>query len=571
AYHMPIVVEWLQAGSLWEIFYAVWGGPLGYYPSHHELLLSWLILPFGNDYLANLLNFPIIAMTVIVIYKTLREMNVEPFLSWLAGALVMVMPIFLRQLGTGQVDVLMALGVFISWYYFLRTYKRRDGVLLIPLLLNLALMLGTKYLAIIYSIPILVVFFFLHGFWRKTHRFWWLWFLLILGTIGSMWYWRNLLLTGNPLFPASVHIGDWMLFEGYTGLTERIQELSLWHRVTESGQWTEWLQAMIKETGWHMYLVVIAYALLVLEMLSKLLFTRMKRGEGKIYTLMLFFLPAYWYLYFTAPYTASMMEHNVRYAMPWLMLSMLMVVYVVYKLGAARKGLVIGLMGIILWQFLTLVTAVRSGNELFLELSYVSLHKGLFFMLFMILLLAFLSFDAWRKHYARRYVFIGLTCVIAFVFFQQAGEARGLLRETSWQQKYSFPLMKAYEWIDEHVPPNAVIANSLNPFYYPLYGPELQRKVRYININACGECDYFTYHQQGMSVRDNANYDSWRENLRRAGVDYLVLGYSIRDGLEDVYPYELEWVGQHPSDFLLEFEAEGVFVYKVVRERKSVV
>jgi hypothetical protein len=310
-------------------------------------------------------------------------------------------------------------------------------------------------------------------------------------------------------------------------------------------------------------LVVIAYALLVLEMLYKLLFTRMKRGEGKIYTLMLFFLPAYWYLYFTAPYTASMMEHNVRYAMPWLMLSMLMVVYVVYKLGSARKALVMGLMGVILWQFLTLVTTARSGDQLFLELSYVSEHRGLFFLLFVLLLLFFLSFEAWRKKYWRRYLFLALTLVVSFSFFQQAVEARMMLRESSWQYKYSFPLMKAYEWIDANVPADAVIANSFNPLYYPLYGEELKRKVRYININSCADCDYYAYHTLGKTVRDDANYEAWRSNLISANVNYIVLGYSIRDGLEGVYPYEMDWVKEHAQDFESVFEEEGVYVYGV--------
>lgn len=565
AYHMPIVVEWLQAESLWKVFYAVWGGPLGYYPSHHELLLSWLIIPFGNDYLANLLNFPIIAVMVVVIYKILREMNVEAFLAWMAGALVMVMPIFLRQFGTGQVDLLMALGVLISWYYFLRTHKRRDGLLLIPLLLNMAIMLGTKYLSIIYIIPIVVVFFFLHQSWRKTHRWWWLWFLVILGTLGSMWYWRNLILTGNPLFPASVHLGNWTIFEGYMGLTERIQELSMWHRVTQSGEWGDWLQAMIQETGWHMYLVVFAYALLLIEMVYKLLFSEMKRGEGKIYTLMLFFLPAYWYLYFTAPYTASMMEHNVRYAMPWLMLSMLMVIYVVYKLGTAKKMFVIGLMGIIWWQFLTEVVAQRTGDQMFLDFTAVTQYKALFFLLFLVFLTSCLSFEAWRRRYWWRYGVGVLVLVLSYAFFIQAIEVRAAHRAESWQQKYAFPIMKVYEWMDEHVPEDAVIANSLNPLYYPLYGKALTRKVGYININDCGSCDYFSYHEKGMSLRDQADYSSWKQNLAAAKVDYIVLGYSIKDGLEDVYPYELDWVREYPEDFELVFEEEGVGVYRFKR------
>lgn len=564
AYHMPIVVEWIQAGSLWDIFYAVWGGPLGYYPSNHELMLTWLVLPFGNDYIVNLANFAFVGVMIVVVYKILKEMGVSDFLAWLAGALVMVMPIFLRQVGTGQVDILMALGVLIAWYYFLRVHKRKDGVLLIPLCLNLSIMLGAKYLSIIYIIPILVVFFFFYPHWRKSYKLWWLWFLAIMGTLGSMWYWRNLILTGNPVFPADVNIADLIVFQGYTGLTARISELSLWFRVTESGEWGIWLAAMVKETGWHLLLVLGAYLLLLFEMIYKLLFSKMKRGEGKIYTLMLFFLPAYWYLYFIAPYTASMMEHNVRYAMPWLMLSMIMVVYVIYKLKASRKAFIMALMAIILWQFLVLVGTERSGDQMFLEFVYVYRFPGLFFTLFVSVLGGFMSFDAWRKKSNIRFVVYAITLAIGFLFLSQAVTTRSDLRAESWQHKYAFPIMQAYEWLDENVGPDEAIANSLNPLYYPLYGEELKRKVRYININDCGDCDYYSYQAKGLTVRDNPDYDAWLANLKSFSTDYVLLGYSIKAGLEGVEPVELDWAAEHEEAFEKVFELDEVFVYKVL-------
>lgn len=567
AYHMPIVVEWFHAQSLWEVFYAVWGGPLGYYPSHHELFLTWFVLPFGNDYLVSLANFWIIGVMLVVIYKILKAMGVRDFLSWLAGALVMVMPIFLRQVGTGQVDLLMALGIVLSWYFFLRTFQRKDGLLLTPVLLAMAITLGTKYLAIIYSVPIVVVFFFLWQYWRKQSRYWFVWFLLVMGLLGSMWYWRNLFLTGNPIFPAEVKVGDWVIFQGYSGLTERIQELSLWARVTQSGELTEWVQAMVKETGWHLYLVIVAYVLLVFEVLYKLFFSEMKRGEGKIYTLMLFFLPTYWYLYFIAPYTASMMEHNVRYAMPWLMLSMIMVVYVVYKLGSARKAFVVALMGVLWWQFLSIVQAQRIGDQPFLDFEYVKAYPWHFLLMFLVFVSVLWAFDAWRKQRLSRGIAFCAALLISFVFLDQSILLREEIRHEVWQKKYAFPLMKAYEWLDTHVPSDAVIANSLNPLYYPLYGSELDRTVRYVNINACSDCDYYGYQQLGMTLREMPSVSDWIENLQSYGADYVVLGYSIKTGLEGVHPYELEWVEQYPNRFEKVFEDDDVSIYRFIVHR----
>ena len=566
AYHLSIMVEWLQAGNLWDVLYAAWGGPLGYYPSTHELMSMWLIIPFGNDYLVNLSNFGIVGVMIIVVYKLLVEMGVQDFLAWLAGALVMVMPIFLRQVGTSQVDILLALTVIIAWYLLLRSFLRKDGLLLIPLLITMAILLGTKYLAIMYIIPILLVFFGMFSNWRKNHRYWLFWTVLILASIGSIWYWRNLVLTGNPVFPADIQLGGQTLFEGYSGLTQRIQKLSLWHRITESGQWIDWFRAMQSEVGWHLYLVVGAYVLLVFEMITKLLFSRFKRGEGRIYVLMLFFLPAYWYLYFIAPYTASMMEHNVRYAMPWLLLSMLMVIYTVHKLGPFRKIMVMVLTAFVWWQFLMLVVGGRIGQQNFLELSFISAYPILFAGLLLSLALGVFFFESWRKQQRWSYLILIAFFVCSFSFLDHAIDARSALRHASWQHKYSFPIMQAYEWLDENVAADAVIANSLNPLYYPLYGQELQRRVRYININSCGECDYYGYQKQQLTLRENPSYEAWLQNLRDFQTDYVLLGYSIELGLEDVEAYEFSWAAEHPEDFEVMYAKDGVFVYHLLDE-----
>lgn len=563
AYHMPMVVEWIQTGSLWEIFYAVWGGPLGYYPGHHELLVTWFVLPFGTDLLANLLNFGVVGVMLVVMYKILKETGVDDFLAWLAGALVMVMPIFLRQVGTGQVDLLMAFGVVTGWYLMLRSFKRNDGLLLIPLLADFALLLGTKYLSILYIIPLLVVFLMLYKSWHKQTKWWWMWTLFFLGWIGSMWYWRNLVITGNPIFPASVTIGEWTLFQGYAGLTDRIQELSLWHRITESGEWSSWVKAMIKETGWHMYLVAGAYVILVVELIYKLFFSRFKRGEGRIYTLMLFFLPAYWYLYFIAPYTASMMEHNVRYAMPWLILAMIMVIYTVCKSGVLRKFFIMGLLGLLWWQFLQVVFTQRIGFQLFFEPQFVYQQGPLFLGMIGVIGLSFLFVELWRRQSVLRFGVVILLFLSSFGFLTMTQRVREDMRYESWQHKYGFPLMKAYEWLDNHAPEDAVIANTMNPLYYPLYGPHLSRKVRYININSCEKCDYFGYHSKGISLRDGPDYVAWRQNLMNAGVDYLVVGYSIATGLESVKPHEVLWLQEYAEEFEEVFEIEEVGVYKL--------
>lgn len=568
AYHLPIAIEWLKSQSLWTIFYAVFGGPLGYYPAHHELLTTWFMLPFQNDYLANIPNFGIAFVSVITLIKFLKELEIDDFLSALGAALLLVMPIFLRQIGTSQVDFMVALSVLMSFYFLLRTFKRKDGVLLFPVLLSAAALLGTKYSALMYILPIIAVFFLLARYWSRSSRWWFVWFFLILGTIGSMWYWRNFALTGNPVFPAEVKFGETVIFSGYQDFSERIEKLSLWSKFSDSDKFLQWLYVMKEETGWHLYLVILAYAVLILELILKLYFSTLKKGEGKLFTLMLFFLPVYWYLYVITPYTASMMIHNVRYAMPWLMLSIILVMVVVAKLPVLKKPITIGLLGLLLWQFLNLMGATRLGLQKFLDTSLISAYPWVFLLFLITIAFGFLFFELWRKKSRLRVIPLVLFTLVGFLFFEEATVARSETRHVLWQRKYQFPLMKTYEWLDKNVPQDAVIANTLNPLYYPLYGEGLGRKVGYVNINNCSGCDYFDYQNRGTTngLRDQPSYPAWRKNLSDFGAQYLVIGYSISEGLEKVTPVEQQWVKEHPEEFALEFNSGDASVYRVMRE-----
>ncbi|GEM_PF-2088509 len=563
AYHLPMAVEWIRAGSLWKILYPVWGGPLGYYPGNHELLLTFFMLPFGSDLLVNLFNFLVAAVAIITVYKILRAMEVPQLLAWTGGALVMGMPLFLRQIGTSQVDLLMATSLLICFYYLFRSEQRNDGRLLVPVLLSMAMTLGTKYLSVVYLIPVLMIFFMQWRLWKKSHPFWLVWFILMLGIFGSMFYWRNLVVTGNPLFPAEFKLGSNVIFEGYRDLSERIKGLSLWQRFSvEDGAFSTWFATLLSETGWYFYLTIAAYGLLVLELIWKLFSGRLKFGEGRLSTVMLFFFPLYWYLYLITPYTASMMSHNIRYAMPWLLLSMIMVALVISKLRALSRLFTMLLIAFLWWQFFIIAFSQRLGDQPFLETMWISSYPWLFFAMIAALFFAGFFFFLWKRRHALRLPALFLCLVISFFFLQAVIPLRQSLQFSSLEHKYSFPLIKAFEWIDAHAPTDAVIANSLNPLYYPLYGKALTRTVKYVNINDCERCDYFDYEKLQSGVRDGADYDAWKKNLNTSHVDFLVLGYSIPEGLQDVYPYELEWTAEHPKDFEKVFEEGGVVVYR---------
>lgn len=67
--------------------------------------------------------------------------------------------------------------------------------------------------------------------------------IAVLAVSGCFWYARNYALTGNPVFPMQVKVGDKMIFEGESGFYD--SRTFPWHHIPD------WLQADLDERHWQ--------------------------------------------------------------------------------------------------------------------------------------------------------------------------------------------------------------------------------------------------------------------------------------------------------------------------------
>lgn len=213
-YHIHFPISWMKGVGI-SIIPTPFGDPsVAYSPCNGELFFLWLILPFREDFLANLGQLPFLLIGALGLYGIARRMGIYRDASSWSCLIFIFTPAVVAQAAHAYVDIMFA-ALFILSLEFLILY-RRDGKrsTLFLLAISLGLFYGTKSLALSYGLLILVPLAIV--FLRRRQRIIRKAAILAAGlcALGGFWYIRNLLVTGNPLYPLTVEVFSGTLFPG---------------------------------------------------------------------------------------------------------------------------------------------------------------------------------------------------------------------------------------------------------------------------------------------------------------------------------------------------------------------
>jgi hypothetical protein len=142
--------------------------------------------------------------------------------------------------------------------------------------------------------------------------------------------------------------------------------------------------------------------------------------------------------------------------------------------------------------------------------------------------------------------------------FRVADRSRALTHEWTAHQTSTFVFTSAWRWLGEHGGNGtvAVIASPATYFVYPAMGPYLERKARYINVNAA---NYDAPHRYRFcNPRVDPSFPAWIENLIRADVRWLLVSRYP----EFNWPGERIWAEDHPELFALRFSDNSNLLYE---------
>jgi hypothetical protein len=206
--HLPIAVQWFQAGTTWLLPYITPVSVQAQYPANNELLALWLMLAVKRDFLVQLTSVPGVLMAILGVAMAARSLGARWPAAITAALLVPTLPGVLGPLvGTNMQDML-ALGAIAAMAGFVA----RDGVR--PSLANVTaaglaggIAMGTRYGAV-EAVPALALLLLLQrAMIRPRLR------AVIAGAVvsgagialtGAYFYVRNLAFTGDPAYPQSL-------------------------------------------------------------------------------------------------------------------------------------------------------------------------------------------------------------------------------------------------------------------------------------------------------------------------------------------------------------------------------
>ena len=217
-YHLTIPATWVQQGN-------VEPSPLSlccaYYPANAELLFAWPMLLLDGDALVRTVQLGCAVLGALAVAGIARSAGFGITVAAAAAGLFALTPIVLTQAPTNYADLLIASLSLAALHSALRFAITAEPLRLVPAGLAAGLLLGTKGTGVIWAavlvagvLVILVVVARRRRIEGRTAVAAGAVFVAGCLALGSYWYARNWIDTGNPAYPFRVEVAGTRVFEG---------------------------------------------------------------------------------------------------------------------------------------------------------------------------------------------------------------------------------------------------------------------------------------------------------------------------------------------------------------------
>jgi len=214
-YHFPTAAQWLRTGHL-SLFETWFFNPANTFsPLAGSTFITWWIAPLGNDILARHEQLPALLLVFFAALRLMRAIGVHTTVAALiALALILSRP-FLHQVEVEKDDLYLTAFFACAAAAFTKD-RLQDPLAPWRIGVALGLLLATKFTALL-ALPalLLVIDAPFRARWCARR------YVIALGLIlllAGPWYLRNLLLTGNPIFPIETK-----LFPGLMSTTRSVK------------------------------------------------------------------------------------------------------------------------------------------------------------------------------------------------------------------------------------------------------------------------------------------------------------------------------------------------------------
>ena len=558
-YHFTFAVEWLKHGNLNTPITIADDPSPTYYPINGSLVFLWLIWPFKNVFLADLGQVPFFILAFLCAYAISRKIGLEEKLSFFAAGLFLLIPNYFKQLQIAYVDVMVA-ALFLASLDFLFLLKENFSVkFTLAYAISMGLLLGTKTVALPYCALLTVPF--LYMLCKNTKKLYFLIiYLLAVACLGGFSYLRNLIETGNPLYPLNMKLFGIEIFKG-------VMERSAYLIHFKSSDYR--ISKLLFHEGLGPQTLFFVFSAAFLALPVSLIKNKKKPSFVLAYFLA---LPILGYLV----YRYIIPQANTRYLYPILATGMIAGFYLFKALHISGR----------LLNFFIALSVFASMPELAKRQELItSLILAFLLLLLIPLVLKYEKKTALLKKPA--FIIFLAAFFISFLWLAQVYYKKNEFPNYVKMVKYSgfWPdATKAWVWLNENTH-SANIAYTGRPVPFPLYGSSLKNNVYYVSVNKTEPAklhyfpgshynwgyDFESLHknlEEKANYRGNADYSTWLNNLLKRNTDYLFI-YSLHQTKKTEFPVEDKWAADNPAKFAPVFHNETIKIYEIIHTRPS--
>src|SRR5262249_43937211 len=147
AYHIPLIDQWLHAGSLYAPDCTRWSSP-----GNNEVLGLWMVAPFSGDFLIHLNNLPPTLLLASTAVGLGTRLGLSRPLAHLGGMAVVCNLVVLKQLVDTENDVAVAACFFAAALYVVRSAEGAGAGSAVLAAVSLGLLAGVKFYALGYAV-----------------------------------------------------------------------------------------------------------------------------------------------------------------------------------------------------------------------------------------------------------------------------------------------------------------------------------------------------------------------------------------------------------------------------------
>jgi hypothetical protein len=529
--HLPVVAQWLQAGHMRFMPYVSPASPEPQYPANSQLIALWLTLPVHRDFLAQLATLPGLLMLSGGVALVARELGAKAPAALTAALIVPAVPFSVGQLlGTNMTDMLAAgataaAGGLVA--YGVSAKRRPTLALMATIGAAAGLAIGPRYAGLVAVAPVFLVL--AAWLWRRGMPGWPAAAAALAGglvTTGAFFYVRNILLTGDPIYPQSLpwhHVvttetAAFPLFTSYLGVGFAPGD---------------WAMATGQAFAYGGPLVpLLAAAATIPPVLAAV------RRERDLIKWTWALVPLIELAGFVAlPLSGGFLVNghlsphgvvlNIRYAMPTLAFSAALMAAEVGRLPR-RAMLALLVLVLVAAPVFALVDAEKPLSPIALALGGAA---------------AAVLGIAIRLRPPVRVLAVG-TLAAALLL---CAAAPSLAARYDRRRDVTMPFEDAQRHLGAS---DTSVAAAGFCEIYALYGQDLQRRV-----------EYLTGRDDGINRPYATTYEDWAASLRSRGVRAVVVGEDAC--FRDVLVPQREWVREHPETFAMVYRADSTEVYEV--------